>query len=117
MTAAYVDTSSLLAVAFGETREAVVAREITKLFETAYRGTLGELAQRAQHDEDMRRGEIVIVVAGAPQVESDESEARRVLEILLRELPVRQAADLAAQLTGTAPNVAYKLALRLSGKS
>ena len=44
-------------------------------------------------------------------------EARRVLEILLRELPVRQAADLAAQLTGTAPNVAYKLALRLSGKS
>ena len=60
---------------------------------------------------------LVIVVAGAPQVESDESEARRVLEILLRELPVRQAADLAAQLTGTAPNVAYKLALRLSGKS
>lgn len=105
-----------LAAAFTPAREALVARELTKLFETAYRGTLAELARRAGQDADMQRGEIVIVVAGAAEREPDDGEARRVLEILLRELPVRQAADLAAQLTGTAPNQAYKLALQLSGQ-
>ncbi len=105
-----------LAAAFTPEREAMVARELTKLFESAYRGTLGELAQRAQQDADMQRGEIVIVVAGAPEPQADDAEARRVLEILLRELPVRQAAELAAQLTGMAPNAAYKLALRVAGE-
>lgn len=103
-----------LAATLGATRRAVVARELTKMFETAYRGTLAQLAQRAGDDADMRRGEIVIVVEGAADGAPDVDELRRVLEVLLAQLPVRQAADLAAQLTHTAPNAAYKLALSLN---
>lgn len=102
-----------LAAALGAARRAVVARELTKLFETAYRGTLAELVQRATDDPDMQRGEIVIVVEGQAPGAPDADEVRRVLEILLAQLPVRQSADLAAQLTNTAPNAAYKLALSL----
>jgi 16S rRNA (cytidine1402-2'-O)-methyltransferase len=102
-----------MAGALGAARRAVIARELTKLFETTYRGTLAELVERASADADMRRGEIVIVVEGAAARAADADEVRRVLGILLEQLPVRQAADLAAQLTHTAPNAAYKLALVL----
>jgi 16S rRNA (cytidine1402-2'-O)-methyltransferase len=105
-----------MAGALGAERRAVIARELTKLFETTYRGTLAELAERAGADGDMRRGEIVIVVEGAAARAADADEVGRVLEILLEQLPVRQAADLAAQLTHTAPNAAYKLALGLRGE-
>jgi 16S rRNA (cytidine1402-2'-O)-methyltransferase len=97
----------------GAQREAVVARELTKAFETAYRGSLGELAQRAQQDPDMKRGEIVIVVAGAAESAPDtDRELSRVLAELLPALPVSQAADIAARITGANRNRAYKLALQ-----
>lgn len=102
-----------MAVAFGGTRRALVARELTKVFETTYRGTLADLVERAAADADMQRGEIVIIVEGSAASAPDGEEVRRVLEVLLAQLPVRQAADLAAQLTRTAPNAAYKLALEL----
>lgn len=102
-----------MAVAFGGTRRALVARELTKVFETTYRGTLADLVERAATDADMQRGEIVIIVEGSAASAPDGEEVRRVLEVLLAQLPVRQAADLAAQLTHTAPNAAYKLALEL----
>lgn len=102
-----------LTAALGAARRAVVARELTKVFETTYRGTLAELVARAAGDADMGRGELVIVVEGGTPGSPDADEVRRVLEILLAQLPVRQAADLAAQLTHTAPNAAYKLALEL----
>lgn len=105
-----------MAAALGATRRAVVARELTKMFETVYRGTLAELARRAADDENMQRGEIVILVEGGVAVGPDAQELRRVLGILLEQLPVRQAADLGAQLTRTAPNAAYKLALELHRK-
>jgi len=102
-----------MAAQLGAARSAVVARELTKLFESLYRDTLENLAQRAAQDADMQRGEIVIVVAGAQVAPSVEGEVRRVLEVLLAQLPIRQAADLAAQITRTAPNAAYRLALEL----
>ncbi len=110
------ETLADLAAVFGADRRAVLARELTKLFETVYRDTLANLAQRAAQDADMQRGEIVIVVAGAQAVSSDASEVRRVLEVLLAQLPVRQAAELAAQITQTAPNAAYRLALELKAR-
>ena len=103
-----------LAVAFGAERPAAVARELTKRFETVYRGTLGSLAQQAATDPDMTRGEIVLVVQGAARAASaDDAEAERVLRILLEDLPVSQAARIAAQLTGRSRKELYDRALRL----
>lgn len=106
-----------MSAALGPTRRAVIARELTKVFETVYRGTLAELAQRARQDTDMQRGEIVIVVEGAPPAaEEDDTGIERVLGVLLAQLSVSQAADLAAALTGASRNMAYRLALKLSGQ-
>jgi 16S rRNA (cytidine1402-2'-O)-methyltransferase len=100
---------------FGLERRASVARELTKLHETVYRGSLGELAARAASDPDFARGEIVIVLAGAPPRAADAgaAELERVLGVLLAELPLKQAARLAAQLLGLRDNEAYKRALQL----
>ena len=103
-----------LAAAFGADRPAAVARELTKKFETVYRGALGALARQAATDADMTRGEIVLVVQGAASATSvDDVEAERVLKILLEEMPVSQAARIAAQVTGRARKELYERALRL----
>jgi 16S rRNA (cytidine1402-2'-O)-methyltransferase len=103
-----------LAAVFGADRPAAVARELTKKFETVYRGTLGALAQQAATDADMTRGEIVLVVQGAANATSvDDMEVERVLKILLEEMPVSQAARIAAQVTGRARKELYERALRL----
>jgi 16S rRNA (cytidine1402-2'-O)-methyltransferase len=101
-----------LAAAFGGERAAVVARELTKAHETFYRGSLAELARRALEEEHFARGEITLVVEGAPERvagEPDPAELRRVLEILGRELPPGRAAALAAALTGATRAQAYAL--------
>ena len=108
---------------FGAERNAAVAREITKLHETTYRGSLRELLERAGSDADFGRGEIVILIAGAPQAPADEEGGAdghggaldRVLKILMAELPLRQASHLAAQITEARGNEAYKRALQLKG--
>jgi 16S rRNA (cytidine1402-2'-O)-methyltransferase len=110
--------------AFGEARAATVVREATKLHETAYRGSLLELLNRAKSDEDFGRGEIVLVIGGTPQTaDSEEAEAEakaqldKVLTTLLAELPLKQAARLGAQITGARDNEAYKRALLLKAQS
>jgi 16S rRNA (cytidine1402-2'-O)-methyltransferase len=103
-----------LAAEFGAGRRAVVARELTKVHETLYRGTLGELAARAQHEENFARGELTLVVTGAPASAAavDGAQLRRTMEILLRELPPGRAAATAALLTGATRAAAYALATR-----
>lgn len=104
-----------LADVFGGGREAVVARELTKTFEQVHGGSLAELNDWLAADANRQRGEFVVLVAGAPPAEETEisAEARRVLEILRRELPVKQAAALAAEITGARKNALYQLALEL----
>ncbi|HEX5649424.1 MAG TPA: 16S rRNA (cytidine(1402)-2'-O)-methyltransferase [Steroidobacteraceae bacterium] len=107
-----------LADSFGAERAAAVGRELTKRFECTYRGTLAELARRSAAEADMTRGELVVVVAGAPAESTDASaqrvrEAERVLGVLLQDLPVSQAARLAAQLTGQSRSELYQRALEL----
>jgi 16S rRNA (cytidine1402-2'-O)-methyltransferase len=107
--------------AFGGDRSATVAREITKLHETTYRGSLRELLARAGADADFGRGEIVLVLAGAPQAAEEGERGAdghggaldRVLTVLLAEIPLKQAARLAAQITDVRDNEAYKRALQL----
>lgn len=98
----------------GQDREAVVARELTKAHETLYRGTLGELAQRAREDPHVARGEITVVVRGAAAADAgvDVRLLRRAVDLLSRELPPGRAAAIAAQLTGATRAAAYALATR-----
>jgi 16S rRNA (cytidine1402-2'-O)-methyltransferase len=111
------------AAAFGESRAATVVREATKLHETTYRGSLRELLDRSSADADFSRGEIVLLIGGAAQTESADGglEAKvrldTVLLALLAELPLKQAARLAAQITGARDNEAYKRALFLKEQS
>jgi 16S rRNA (cytidine1402-2'-O)-methyltransferase len=106
-----------LAAIFGAERRAVAARELTKLHETIYRGTLAELAGRAHSEENFQRGELTLVVQGAEPVSAqvDQQLLKRTVELLARELPPGKAASLAAQLTGATRNEAYELALRVKG--
>jgi 16S rRNA (cytidine1402-2'-O)-methyltransferase len=110
--AALVDLSTQ----FGAQRPAVIARELTKLHETVYRGTLAELCAVADRDPNLQRGEITLVVQGAAPVTdgADLSLMRRALELLLRELPPGKAAAIAAQLAGGRRSDAYELAMQLS---
>jgi 16S rRNA (cytidine1402-2'-O)-methyltransferase len=111
------ETLDDLARVFGGDRPAAVAREMTKRFESTYRGTLAELSLRAAQDSDMSRGEIVIVVHGAPEVVSQErGDADHVLRALLGEMPVSQAARLASKITGRPRKELYDRALSLAPK-
>jgi 16S rRNA (cytidine1402-2'-O)-methyltransferase len=109
------------AAVFGGERSAMAAREITKMHETAYRGSLRDLYARAESDPDFSRGEMVLVIAGEPQPVADDERGAdghggaldRALKILLAELPLKQAARLAAQITEARDNEAYKRALLL----
>jgi 16S rRNA (cytidine1402-2'-O)-methyltransferase len=105
--------------AFGAARAAAAVREATKLHETTYRGSLQALLDKSRTDADFSRGEIVLLIGGAPQAESAEEDAEatarldKVLKALLAELPLKQAARLAAQITGARDNETYKRALQL----
>jgi 16S rRNA (cytidine1402-2'-O)-methyltransferase len=103
-----------LAGALGAARRACVAREITKRFETFYRGSLGELAERAKTDADLARGESVVLIEGAPPAEPSAAQLDETLGILLRHLPPSAAAAAAASLTGVRRGDAYARAIALS---
>jgi 16S rRNA (cytidine1402-2'-O)-methyltransferase len=98
----------------GGGRPAVMARELTKTFETFLTGSLSEIAALVGADANQRKGEIVLMMQGfsAPeQPEVIDAEAMRVMEILLAELPVKQAASLTAKITGEKKNKLYQWAL------
>ncbi len=103
-----------LAAACGGDRRACVAREVTKRFESFYRGSLAELAARAAGDEDMRRGECVVIVAGALEAAPEAARLDEALRVLLEFLPASAAAAAAARLTGVRRNDAYARALEIT---
>jgi 16S rRNA (cytidine1402-2'-O)-methyltransferase len=117
------DTLEDCVAAFGEGRAAALVREVTKLHETTYRGSLLELSNLAKSDADLSRGEIVLIVGGMPQTAIGDADPEMIAELdqvlgpLLAELPLKQAAHLAAQITGARDNEAYKRALFLKQKS
>ncbi|MFC6669569.1 16S rRNA (cytidine(1402)-2'-O)-methyltransferase [Marinobacterium aestuariivivens] len=98
---------------FGPERFVVVARELTKTFETVQGAPLGELLEWMHADSNQQKGEFVVLVQGAPAPDTDtlDPEALRVLDLLLEELPVKQAAALASKITGVKKNALYQAAL------
>lgn len=104
--------------ACGEQRWVTVARELTKWHETIIRGPVKVVVERIEADSNQQRGEFVVIVSGQ-SVEHDLNEsikldAEGILRSLLAELPVKQAARLAAQMTGGKRNKLYQKALEIS---
>jgi 16S rRNA (cytidine1402-2'-O)-methyltransferase len=110
-----LDSLRQMAVIFGDDREAVIARELSKLHETLLRGSLNDLVSQLEEDENQRKGEFVVLVAGAPDIQRETVEVSvdRLLAILIKELPLKQAAGLASEITGQKKNSLYNLALKI----
>ncbi|HZW13739.1 MAG TPA: 16S rRNA (cytidine(1402)-2'-O)-methyltransferase [Noviherbaspirillum sp.] len=112
------ETVDALVAMFAPERQVVFARELTKLFEEIHRCPLAEAQAWLAAHPHRQKGEFVILVEGASVSSSDDNdaEAERVLSILLAECPVKQAASLAAQITGQKKNALYERALRMKGQ-
>ena len=94
--------------AFGGDRPAVIARELTKLFETVLDGDLAGLLAKVEADENQRKGEFVVMVQGAGDDEEAQlAHGRRVYAKLSEHLPPSTAAKLAAELTGAPRKALY----------
>ena len=103
-----------LAAVLGGERTIVLARELTKAFETVHAGPLAAARAWLEEDPNRRRGEFVVVVSGAPARAAEETaEGERVLLSLLQELPVSTAVRLAAEITGAPRKPLYETALTL----
>jgi 16S rRNA (cytidine1402-2'-O)-methyltransferase len=102
---------------FGGARKAVVAREISKMFESISSGSIQSLTDYYASHADECRGELVILVEGVKETDDAKVSLRpqEVLEILLEELPVKQAAGLASRITGERKNLLYEMALKMKG--
>jgi 16S rRNA (cytidine1402-2'-O)-methyltransferase len=103
-----------LEAVFGPERPAVLGRELTKTFETLKGLPLGELRAFVEGDSNQQRGECVVLVAGWSEPEGEDvigAEARRILDLLLQEMPLKRAAALAAEITGVRKNLLYQVAL------
>lgn len=99
---------------FGAERPAVLGRELTKTFETLKGLPLGELRAFVEGDSNQQRGECVVLVSGWSEPEGEDAigaEARRVLDLLLQEMPLKRAAAVAAEITGVRKNLLYQVAL------
>ena len=102
------ETLADMAMAFGDERPAVVARELTKLFETVLDGGLAGLARRVREDANQRKGEFVVLVQGAPEAaDAKVAEGRRLYARLCEHLPPSTAAKLAADLSGAPRKALY----------
>jgi len=113
-----VDCVSDLSEVFGN-RGLVIARELTKTFETVYRCALQDAAAWLNADVNRQRGEFVLIVEPALDVDvpAISEDALRVLKLLLSELPLKQAVKLASGITGVKKNALYDLALQLQGSN
>jgi 16S rRNA (cytidine1402-2'-O)-methyltransferase len=99
---------------FGDERDIVFAREITKLFESIHRCQLGAALDWLNSDPNNQRGEFVLLISGAPlETGAIDAETERILKLLLKDLPLKQAVQLAAQITGAGRNELYQHALSL----
>lgn len=109
-----VDTVTAMAALFSGQRQIVLARELTKQFEEIHRCALSEALAWLAADPHRIKGEYVVLVEGAiVEQDADLIEAQRVLTILLTSCTVKQAAQLAALLTGQKKNALYQMALEM----
>ena len=104
--------SDIVAV-LGANKHIVVARELTKRFETVIVGSAQEVLDQMRDDEDQTRGEFVVMLGGANPVSESDAQVLPMLRVLLSELPIKQAAGLVAKVNGLRKNEVYQMALEL----
>ena len=110
-----VDCLDDMVSVFGADRIAVIARELSKAYETIEGGTLATLVDWITGDLNQQKGEFVILVHGVPPMDKADIDAHDlyVLQVLLQELPLKQAATLAAKITGLPKNRLYEKGITL----
>ena len=108
-----VDCVNDMAQIFGEARQAVLVKELTKVFETVYRDTLSGIVNWLMARAERQKGEFVLVVQGAPKPDNNalNPEAERVFQLLRKDLSLKQAAKLTSEITGVSKNRLYALGL------
>lgn len=111
-----IDCISDMQQIYGANRLAVIARELTKTFESVRRGSLSELGCWLEEDANHQRGEFVLLVSGAEQEEGNSThhETLRILRVLMGEMPIKQAVQIAVTITGRKKNELYAQALQIS---
>ena len=112
-----VHSIATMQAVFGDDKKVVLARELTKLYEQFFHGTLAELHHWLLDDRMHQKGEFVIMLAGAEEKQADDesfdSSVGEILTVLVEELPLKQAAKIAAKLTGKSKNILYKQGLEI----
>ncbi len=107
-----IDSLADIATVLGEARYVVLARELTKTWESIQGAPVGELLAWVQEDENRRKGEMVLIVEGfQPDERALSAEALRTLALLRAELPLKKAVSLAAEIHGVKKNALYRYAL------
>jgi len=114
-----IPTIQAMAEVFGNERKVVLARELTKLYEQVFRGDLANLKEWIEIDSMHQKGEFVIMVAGYEKQQDNDkinTSTEHLLTMLINELPIKQAASLAASITGQKKNTLYRQAMALKKK-
>jgi 16S rRNA (cytidine1402-2'-O)-methyltransferase len=100
-------------------REIVIARELTKLYETIVKTSLADALALVERDDNMRKGEFVVIVSGADVIDKSDQllsdEQERVLRVLLSECSIKTAVALAVEITGARKKSLYQAALAIAG--
>ena len=112
-----VDALEDITAVFGRDRQMVLARELTKIHEQVIFGTASQVQDEMSSAADKPRGEMVLLIHGAAPIDAADVEIRRVLQLLLGEMPLKRAAELTAKITGCGRNRAYEIGLTLQSSS
>ncbi|MBG5970582.1 16S rRNA (cytidine(1402)-2'-O)-methyltransferase [Proteus vulgaris] len=114
-----LDSLADMVTVWGENRYVVLARELTKTWETIQGMPVGELLKWVLEDENRRKGEMVLIVEGYEKpVDNDfPPEVLRTLAILQKELPLKKAAAVTAEIYGVKKNALYKHVIEQNGEA
>jgi len=108
-----LDSLNDMVQSFGQEREAVLVKELSKVFETVYRDSLGGIVKWLSAGAGRQKGEFVLVVQGAPPPDDNvlSPEVKRIFQLLGKELPLKKAAKLTSEITGIGKNSLYAFGL------
>jgi 16S rRNA (cytidine1402-2'-O)-methyltransferase len=101
-------------------RRIVLARELTKLYETVVNDTLDNILEQVKNNRNMQKGEFVVIVEGIvpeKKISTISEEQKRILLILLKQCSIKSAVTMAVEITGARKKVLYQAALELNGNA